>query len=194
MPYQEGKKWLVRFLSDDVRDRTILASAISYFDHLIGDSSTPPSKVEDARRSKAAIDAFFEAYNELELGRLTFRPAPKLQPLMINGVRVSASIDLLTSTTLKGADYQGGVILRLTLPEENDSAKSKRSDMGGYTATLAHMQIEDKRPGVGAPLAKICLAIDVQHKAKYEARAGSSRRRSNIEAACTMIKSIWPAV
>lgn len=193
-PYQEGKKWLVRFLTDDTRDRTTLASAITYFDQLIEDSSTLPSKVEDAKRTKAALNAFFGAYNELELGKLAFRAARRLNPLVINGVRVSTTLDLLTSTAVKGVDYQGGLILRLTLPEESDSAKSKRDDMGGYTATLVYMQIEDKKPGDGDPLARICLAIDVQHKAKYEARAGASRRRSNIEAACTMIKSIWPAV
>jgi hypothetical protein len=78
----------------------------------------------------------------------------------------------------------------VTQADESD----KREEMGGYTATLAYMQVEDKKPGTGDPLAKICLAIDVQNKARYEARAGASRRRSNIEAACTMIKSIWAAV
>jgi len=189
-PYQECKKWLIRFLADDARDRTVLARGIEYFEQLIEDSTTPTSKREDARRSTAALNAFFTAYNALELGKLTFRAAPKLAPLMIKGVKVPTTLDLLTSTTVKNEEQQGGVILRLTQADESD----KREEMGGFTATLAYMQVEDKQPGIGVPLARICLAIDVQNRAKYEARAGASRRRSNIEAACTMIKSIWPSV
>ena len=158
-PYQDGKKWIVRFLSDDARDRSILAAAVEYFDQLIEDSSTSPSRAEDAKRTKSAINAFFGAYNELELGKLNFLAGPKLLPLNIKGVRVSTTLDLLTTSTIKGTDYQGGAILRLTLPEDSESAKSKRDEMGAYTATLAYMQVDDKKPGKGEPMAKICLAI-----------------------------------
>lgn len=189
-PYQDCKRWIIRFLVDDARDRTILASGIEYFEQLAEDTSTISSKREDAKRSKIALEALFGAYNALELGKINFRPAPKLAPLVIKGVKVSTTLDLLTASSGKGIDHQGGVILRLTQADESE----RRDEMGGYTATLAYMQVEDKEPGVGEPLAKICLAIDVQNKARYEARAGASRRRSNIEAACTMIKSIWPSV
>lgn len=189
-PYQDCKRWIARFLIDDARDRTILASGIEYFEQLAEDTSTITSKREDAKRSKTALEALFSAYNALELGKMTFRQAPKLAPLMIKGVKVPTTLDLLTATTTKGVDHQGGAILRLTQADESD----KREEMGGYTATLVYMQVEDKKPGTGDPLAKNCLAIDVQNKARYEARAGASRRRSNIEAACTMIKSIWPSV
>jgi hypothetical protein len=189
-PYQDGKKWIVRFLSNDARDRTILASGIEHFEHLAQDTSTIPSKREDAKRTITALNAILTGYNALELGKLTFKSAPRLNPLMIKGVRVSTNLDLLTSVMNKGVEQQGGAILRLTQADESD----KRDEMGGYTATPVLMQIEDKKPGVGEPLARICLAIDVQNKAKYEARAGASRRRANIEAACTMIKSIWPSV
>lgn len=189
-PYQDCKRWITRFLLSDVRDRTILASGIEYFENLAEDPSTITSKREDAKRSKTALDAFFAAYNALELGKIDFRPAPKLAPLMIKGVKVSTTLDLLTVTPVKGVEHQGGVILRLTQADESD----RRDDMGGYSATLAHMQVEDKRPGRGEPLPRICLSIDVQNRTRYEAKAGASRRRSNIEAACTMIKSIWPTL
>lgn len=190
MPYQDCKRWISKFLTDDARDRTVLASGIDYFEQLAEDSSTLTSKREDAKRSKVALESFFGAYNSLELGSVSFRQAPKLAPLIINGVKVSTTLDLLTTAVVKGANYQGGVILRLTQADESD----RRDEMGAYSATLAYMQVEDKRPGDGEPLAKICLAIDVQNKNRYEARAGASRRRNNIEAACTMIKNVWPSV
>lgn len=188
-PYQDCKRIITRFLADEARDRDALVAGIEQFEQAIEESSTIPSKREDARRSIAAINAVLTGYNQLELGKITFRLAPRLNPLLINGVRVSTNLDLLTSATSRGVDQQGGTILRLTQADESD----KRDEMGAFTATLAFMQVEDKRPGSGEPTAKICLAIDIQNKAKYEARAGS-RRRANIEAACTMIKSVWQSV
>jgi hypothetical protein len=188
-PYQDCKRIITRFLADDARDRNTLVAGIEQFEHAIEKSTTVPSKREDARRSIAALNAVLSGYNQLELGKLQFTLAPRVNALLINGVRVSVNLDLLTSSSTRGVDHQGGVILRLTQADESD----KREEMGFLTATLAFMQVEDKLPGVGEPTAKLCLAIDVQNKAKYEARAGS-RRRSNIEAACKFIKSVWPSV
>ena len=188
-PYQDCKRIITRFLADDARDRDTLVAGIEQFEQLTEKSTTAPSKREDARRSIIALDAVLTGYNQLELGKLQFNLAPRLNPLLINGVKVSVNLDLLTSGSTRGVDQQGGAILRLTQADESD----KRDEMGAFTAALAFMQVEDKLPGVGEATAKLCLAIDVQNKAKYEARAGS-RRRSNIEAACTMIKSVWPSV
>lgn len=194
-PYQDGKRAITRYLSSGVRDLVILTDAIDRFQQLSEDHATSPFKRDDARRSKAALEAFLRATNQLELGKYNFQEAPKLSPLVVADVKISTSLDLLTTAAIKGKQHQGGVILRLTIPEDTDGAKAKREAMGGFSATLALMQIEDKRPIPDAePMAKLCLSIDVQAQQKYEAKAGSSQRRSNIVAACTMIKSIWPSV
>jgi hypothetical protein len=188
-PYQDCKRIIMRFLADDARNRDALVAGVEQFEQAIEKSTTLPSKREDARRSISALHAVLTGYNQLGLGKLQFNLAPRLDSLLIRGVKVSVNLDLLTHANTRGVDQQGGAVLRLTQADESN----KRDEMGAITATLAFMQVEDKLPGVGEPVAKLCLAIDVQNKAKYEARAGS-RRRSNIEAACTMIKSVWSSV
>lgn len=194
LPYQDAKRWLSGFMADDLRDRVKLATAIEHFEQIAADSSYSTSKREDAKRSKLAIEAFFAAYNDLDLGKLLCKaPSDRLAPLMIAGVRVNVTLDLNTCASVKKVDYEGGIIWRLTMPDDGESATSKREEMGHYVASLAYMQVSDKRPLGREPLAKICYCLDVQHKQRFEARAGS-RRLNNLDAACRMIASIWPAV
>ncbi len=193
-PYQDVKRRLVAYLADISRDKSKLAAAIEHYEQITFDPSIPTSKIEDARRSKAVLEAFFGASNVLDLGKTKFTEAPKgLGHLDISSVRVKVTLDLLTTATFKGAEHGGGAILRLTLPEESDSAKERRDRMGAYVAALVFMQVEDKKIASLPALAKICLAIDIQHQKKFEARAGS-QRIADLKAACQMIASIWPAV
>lgn len=193
-PYQDVKRRLTSFLSSDARDRTTLASAIDYYAQIEGDPSMPTSKVEDARLSKAALEAFFGAYNALDLGKMAFSEPPRgLGPLMISGVKVTTTLDLLTSAQVKGVEHGGGAILRLTRAEDGDAAKDRRDRMGAYVAALVFLQIEDKMPRKLPTLPRICLSIDVQHQKKYEARAGS-RRITDLTSACSMISSVWATV
>ncbi|MGE0629105.1 MAG: hypothetical protein AB7O43_14870 [Hyphomicrobiaceae bacterium] len=192
--YQDAKRRLTAFLADDVRDKTKLATAIEYFRQLADDSSVAPSKREDARTSAHAVEAFFTAYNTLALARLTFRiPQERLGPLIIAGVRVPTTLDLYSVLPVKGVEQYGGVILRLTMAEDGDAAKSKREAIGHYAATLAYLQMSDKKPFDTEPLPRICLQIDVQHQMKCEARAGS-RRIKDLTSACTFIASVWASV
>lgn len=194
LPYQNAKRWLSGFMADDLRDKVKLAMAIEHFEQIAGDGSYSISKREDARRSKQAIETFYSAYNEFDLAKLVCKAPPdRLPPLMIAGVKVNVTLDLSTCVTLKKIDYEGGIIWRLTMPDDGESATSKRDEMGHFVAALAYLQVSDKRPLGREPLAKICYCLDVQHRQKFEARAGS-RRISNLEAACRMISSIWPSV
>lgn len=192
--YQEAKRRLTAFLADDVRDKTKLASAIEYFRQIADDNSYLISKREDARTSAHAIEAFFVAYNTLDLAKLTFRlPEERLDPLVVSGVKVPTTLDLYSLLPVRGVDHHGGVILRLTMAEETDGGRSRREAIGHYAATLAYLQMADKKPFGDEPLARICLQIDVQNQMKCEARAGS-RRIKDLESACTMIAHVWPSV
>lgn len=57
-------------------------------------------------------------------------------------MRVTVTIDLLATATVKGVDHGGGAILRLTRAEDGDTAKERRDRMGEYGAALVFMQID----------------------------------------------------
>jgi hypothetical protein len=193
-PYQDVKRRLISHLADDQRDKAKLATAIDYYEQVSLDPSMPTSKIEDARLSKAVLEAFFSASNALELGKFTFREAPRgLGPLDLSGVRVKVNLDLVATAMVRGVEHGGGAILRLTRPEDSDSAKERRDKMGDFVAALVFMQVEDKKIHGLPVLAKICLAIDVQQQKKFEARAGS-KRIAELKAACQFIGSMWATV
>lgn len=192
--YQDVKRCLIGYLADPVRDRTRLVDALARYEQVAADQTAQTSKVEEARLAKAVIEAFFRADNELDLRRIEFVEAPRgIGPLMLSGVKVTTNLDLLTKATVKGVEHGGGAILRLTRADDGESARERRDRMGEYVAALVFLQIEDKAP-LGLPtLAKICVAVDIQHGNKFEAKAGS-RRISDLKSACQMIATIWPTV
>jgi hypothetical protein len=192
--YQEAKKWIVKYLCDSGRDRQILVDATESFEQQARDPQTSEMRRDDANRSLRVLKAFWDSQNKLGLGKLSFTALPGKQlPLNISGVRVSITLDALSHAVARGEDLVGGVILRLTQVEDTENAKAKREAMGHHAATLAYMQMMDKKPTQKEPTAKLCLAIDVQNGKACEAKAGS-RRISDLESACRMIASIWPSV
>lgn len=163
--YQDVKRKLIAFLTSTHRDKTKLAEAIDHYREIEVSPTASPSQLEEARLSRAVVEAFYGAYNALDLGKFNFVGVPKgLGPLMLSGVRVTTSLDLLLRTPVKGVDHGGGAILRLTQAEDGETAKDRRERMGEYVAALVYLQIEDKKPSGLPTLAKICLAIDVQHQ------------------------------
>jgi hypothetical protein len=192
--YQDVKRKLINFLASDSRDKTKIAEGIDYFDQIEKDPAMPVSKVEDARASKAVLESFLGSYNSLDLGKLTFLESPKgVGPLMLAGVRVTTNLDLLVRVPVKGTVHGGGAILRLSQVEDGDAAKDRRERMGDYVATLAYLQVDDKKFDGLATLPRACLSIDVQHQQKFEAKAGS-RRITDLTSACKMIATVWPTV
>lgn len=192
--YQDVRKGLVDYLSSVDRDPAILAQLRGIFEAIKNDPNTPTSKAEDALLSIAVLKSFEAANNALGLGAISFSPVgTKLKPLMLEGVRVSAPLDLLVSRQIKGEPHGGGAILRLAKADDSEPAKQKRDEMGQFAATIIRMQIEAKKPS-GLPVhPTLCMSIDVQHNKKYA--AGSAVRRINdLKAACGMIAAVWPSV
>lgn len=194
IPYQDAKRWLTKFLADPARDRVILADAVSFFQQRAGDASVSDLKRNDAQLSVKAIESFHLAYNTLGLGRVDFVvPSRRLAPLTIEGVQVSTTLDLVSHLSVKNEDFAGGIIFCLTQPSDSDAGKAKREAQGYFAATLAYLQVADKKPTGRKPLARISFSIDVQHQQAFQARAGS-RRISDLSSACRMIASIWPTI
>jgi hypothetical protein len=195
IPYQDAKKWLVKFLSDPARKQHILEDAIDYFNQTADDSSLKPLKRNDAKLSLEAIKSFRDTMANFEANRLTFiAPTKKLAPLSIESVQVKITLDLISNATIKSKNYEGGVILRLTKSEEDTAiAKHKREQMGYYAATLAYMQVADKNPTGREARQDISYAIDVQCGRAFDAKGGA-RRAADLKSACKMIASIWASI
>ena len=196
IPYQDAKKWLVRFWTDPNRRQHILEDAIEHFDHLSSDDALKPQKRNDAKLSIDAIRAFRDTLTDFGMNRrITFLAPPKrMHPLDIEGVKVKVNIDLISQATIKSTEYEGGVIFRLTKSDQDTIlANHKREQMGRYAATLAYMQIADKLPTGREARQDITFAVDVQCGKTFDARAGA-RRASDLQAACRMIASIWASI
>lgn len=194
LPYQDAKPWIVNFLSDPRRDKTRLAEGIDSFNKKAVDTSLPEGKRDDARLCAAALESFHTAYTALGLGQIEFaRPPAKLDPLQIEGVAVSAPLDLIAHQTVKNVDLAGGVILRMTQPTDSEAAKAQREAQGYYAATIAFLQVDSKKPTGREASPRLSMSVDVRQQAAYQARAGS-RRIGNLAAACKMINGIWPTI
>jgi hypothetical protein len=194
LPYQDAKPWLANFLADPRRDKTKLADGIAAFRKKAVDPAVSPAKKSDAQLCANVLEAFYEAYGALSLGQIDFvRPPGKLEPLVIEGVQVSAPLDLIAHQTIKGVDLAGGIIFRLTQATDSETAKTQRESQGYYAATIAFLQTTAKRPTAREASARISMSIDVQHRQAYQARVGS-RRIANLSAACKMIHGYWPMV
>lgn len=190
--YAELKSGLVTFLADIRRPEAALGRLRLTLESR---RDTPRSTTfirQDAELSLAAMDAFENMKNALG-GYRFVAPGQRFDLLAIAGVNVSINLDLFAVRTKNGEDQFGGVLLRLTKPddEETENAASKRREMGLYAATLAHMQARSLAASPGAPHHDLCMSIDVQCGEVHLAGRSAAMRSSRLEAACRFIAAMW---
>lgn len=65
--YQDVKRKLIKFLADPSRDLTALVEALQGYEAVEKDPSSLTSTVEQARLSKAVLDAFLQSQNQVFL-------------------------------------------------------------------------------------------------------------------------------
>lgn len=102
---------------------------------------------------------------------------------------MSVNLDLYSVRAKDGEDQFGGVLLRLTKPDEEGTAgaASKRREMGLYAATLAQMQSRAVAAGLGKPHHELSMSIDVQCGDVHQAPRNYATRALRLEAACKFI-------
>jgi len=191
--YSDVRKALKAHLSDNTRPRGILAAARDRFEQRSEDRSLGPFAREDARLSLDVLDSFDRMQNKL--GGIAFRPSPLRQPpLILSGIEVAVTVDVLVTRSSRGADQIGGALFRFTkADDETDGATSKRRDMGLYAATLVHMQVGQNLAGNHTPSFQLCMAIDVQAEDIHYAPRSFAQRAENLENACLFIRRMWNA-
>lgn len=190
--YRDARRALCNALLRPARGSGVLESARESFDQKSNDPSLSPAAQDDAEKSIDVINAFPALSNQLN-GYAYFGPGNHQNYLTISGVSVSVNLDLLVNHTIRGTDVVGGLIFRLTKPEEEETeaAQSKRHEVGAYAATLIHMQVAENFATDRAAHRSICWSVDVQNREIYTAPRQYRMRQRNLEAACRMIAAMW---
>ncbi len=143
----------------------------------------------DARCRPLCIEAA-EAFQALlatgRLSHLTFATGIEQASLMIGGVKVSISPDVLVAGPEAGA---AKIYLSKTGPLTKDVGK--RPGSSSYAATTLHQWVEQELGG-GDPAR--CLVIDVFAGEVYAAPKSHVQRRRDIESACREFAAVWPTI
>ena len=122
--------------------------------------------------------------------RRDFVGAPKLT---IFGVEVSVRADMYVLASNNKKNQVGAAVLRMTKDDKTTpAAQDKRKQMGLYAATLImmHMKVNNTHTN-RVPVAKLCLAIDVQHGKVFATPTHHKKRVNDLQSACMTIAALW---
>lgn len=186
--YKDVRPPVRLFLADMQRRGNPLNEAETMFEQRAEDPAESDLRQDDARQSIEVIRAIRGMSNQL--ASYQFVEAPHSQPkLVLAGVEISVRADLWVHGSRRGVDQIGGALLRMS---QDDG--SRREDMGRYVATLMRMHLDQNNPTDREPTNRLCLAIDVRHGQVFPAPSASTRRMSDMEAACRTIHALWGQV
>jgi hypothetical protein len=193
--YSDARTGLQSALCDLVNERRILAATRNMLDQKANDMTNSAFAREDALKSIDVLDSYAAMRNQLAGN--DFVAAPARQPIFrVGGVDISVNCDVLTQRDVRSIASIGGVLFRLTKPEdeESEAARAKRIDMGSYAATLVFMQVRANLAGTRQPRPDLCWSVDVQHGEVHPAPRNYRTRAANLEAACEVIAAMWDRV
>lgn len=192
--YMDVKEALKAGMADPVNERRIIGAAANRFEQLVEDPSSSAFYKDDAEKSLDVLQSYHGMRNLL--AGQDYRPAPTRMPkLNLNGVAVSVNVDLLIERDARSGPQIGGLIFRMTKPdeEESDGAAGTRRDMGLYVATLVHMQVVENLSRNRTPARPICWSVDVQAGDRHVCPNGSTRE-TELRNACLFIAAMWDRV
>ena len=180
--YRDVRQVSSSFLSDRRRDLGVLNNAEKTFLNRMKSKAARPLLKEDAEHSIEVLHALHRMANQLAPYDF-FAPPKSIEPrLMISGVAVSVHLDLLVRGTSRGVRQIGGALFRLTKEETATATqRSRREEMGLYTATLIRRYIEMQNPTNRRPNFKLCMSIDVQQGEVVIAPRAHARRMRDME-------------
>lgn len=150
-----------------------------------------PVAVAENRACREAIEAFMELLPTLELSDLKLKRGANQTPKLVkSGVHISVRPDLvLHGVTRRKQPVVGS--LKLHFPKSNPLSKTAAEYVGTLLHEFGEKHLADEQ---AACVAQHCYVIDVFSKSVYVAPVRNQRRRSDIEAACKEIATLWDAV
>jgi hypothetical protein len=193
--YSDVKDAISAAMCSPSTSKVLLASAYEVFQQKSRDTSLSVWSQEDSAKSLDVIDSFHAMKNQL--AGYDFITAPTKQPaLLIGGVSVAVSCDVIIHRPVKGVESVGAALFRLTKPDEEETAtaKSKREQMGRYVSTLVMMQVSANLAGDRQPLSELCWSLDIQSGEIHKCPKNTKTLIGNIESACTFISAMWAKV
>ena len=193
--YREVRPILRNALCDIVNENRILADGRSHFEQLESDPSLSAFAQDDASKSIDVLDALPRLRNQY--AGTDFMQAPNQQPnLMISGVEVSIQCDVLIHAEQRNEQRVGGALFRLTQGDDDPTpaARTRRQQMGLYSATLVFMHVRQHLAGNRTVRPQLCWSMDIQDGEIYNAPARFAARVQEIESACFTIAALWDRV
>lgn len=182
--YEAATKAIVKFLCDKGRDEEQL---IKVMERLYTQKAANESEQIKFKTNAEALDAFLDAYNQLELGDGRIREGPSDAPkLVIAEVELSVRPEIYLEATLKDKAAAGAVKLYFSKDNELDDTTAP------YIAALVERFIAD-HSGRDASR-RHCQVFDVFGKTVVSGPASTKTRMRDIEAACEEIRLHWQAM
>lgn len=193
--YQYARRTIAECLRDRGGIDRVSARSIIDLEERRDSGANGPLVRDDAQRCIDVIEAFQRAANQLDLWNAEYveprLPSPSLN---IAGVEISVTPDVIAITHPRTGDRVGQVFIRCTIGTPGDAAENRRAEANGHLATIAHLHTAQYLAHLGQPYAPASMVVDVPRRVVVRGPVNSARRVANIEAACTMIAAIWPAV
>ena len=193
--YSEARQAIVQHLCDMSRSKKVINTAIDLFLQRKDDFSESTFRRDDAEKSIEVLEAILDMSNQTATYR--FVRAPKRQSkLIIEGVEVSVSADMLVEGKFKGQDAIGAAIMRLSKDDSSTAAaKEKRKSMGLYVASLAALHTAQNIANSDQIAAnKLSMSIDVMHGEIFVAPQSNAQRVKDITGACQIISTMWSSL
>jgi hypothetical protein len=192
--YRKARGCIGRFLADKARSHQIIADGRAEFEAILDNPFATPFQQEDARASILALDNFQRRWNQLGLGGFNFAPAPRLSPIVMEGVEVTVTLDSLVK--VPDPDRVGGILLRMArgTTGETEGAASKRREIGRNAAVLIFLGVSEHLPKIGTPSPEHCFSVDVQHGEAHATPRNYLPIGDNMRAACRAIAAQWDTV
>mgnify|MGYP001063024020 CR=1 FL=1 len=184
--YRQAHEPIQSYLTGN-RDASIVNDAIS---RLRDDRTGTEWAIDDRWNTADALGKFLEIADQLPNGNGEEYQAGDQNPpkLSISGVDISIRPDLLIGFERRGKKYIGA--LKFHFVKNPDSSLTRSGSE--YVCTLLHQWLQVHSPDGFVPSQAHCLSVDVFRGTVTSAPRSTTRRITEITAACEEIAARWP--
>ena len=114
---------------------------------------------------------------------------PKISYIIVNGVKIIVSPDIIVRINIDGQFYLGAIKIRIAKSSLFTPKQSRR------IATMIHKYLEDVVANDDDMVSKkMCVALDVFHNSTITAPSKMKKIFSEIESSCNEVKLLWSSI
>jgi len=161
---------------------------------------TTPKGKDDALRCIEIVDLFLRHENTFGMRKARLEEAANLDPIDIEGVRVSVQPDLFVYGP---KDTVGAAFIRVAKAPDPAEYKRRetqerygeyRREMAAYLISLLQIQMEAQGGRFGIPDRKLSFVADIRLGERIDAAPDHARRVKDLRGACRQITAQWPLI